>query len=196
MRRDLLVTALIFSIVGFIAGALFTGALGDARPVSPSLPAPVAPTVAQEDLPEGHPPLEMAERWQELREQAEASPGDVLAAVELASFLFTQGVWDQAEFWFEKALALNPRDTNVRTEYATLLYQQGRADDAIREYGVVLKEEPGKPAALFWLARARLEAKGDRVGAEKLYQQLRRAHPDFEGVQLLAALLEQGQPAE
>ena len=189
MRRDLLVTALIFSVVGFMAGALFTGAIGGARPASPVLSPPVVQSSSPEGLPEGHPPLELAERWQELRERAESNPDDVGAAVELANFLYDQGSWEQAAVWYEKALALNPRDTSVRTDYATSLYNQGRAGEAIAEYGAALRDEPDKPQALYGLARAKLEAEQDRDAAEKLYEQLRRAHPEFEGVRLLAALL-------
>ena len=196
MRRDLLITALIFSVVGFLAGALFTGAVGGARPASPALSPPVAPSSSQEGLPEGHPPLDLAERWQELRERAESSPEDFGAAVELANFLYDQASWEQAAVWYQKALALNPRDAGVRTDYATSLYNQGRAGDAIAEYGAALRDEPDKPQALYGLARAKLEAEQDRATAEKLYDQLRRAHPDFEGVRLLAAQLAETKPGE
>lgn len=201
MRRDLLITALIFSIVGFIAGALFTGAIGGAPSavaVTPPARPPAGQTAAISEggLPEGHPPMDLATRWQELRERAEADPKDAAAALELANFLFDQGAWDQAAIWYKKTLALGPDDTDVRTDYATSLYNSNRADDAVREYNAVLKAEPDKPQALYWLARAMAEKQGDFAGAEKILARLRRAHPDFEGIGLLESLLKDLKDAE
>ena len=198
MRRDLLVTALIFAIVGFIAGALFTGAVGDGaptRPVAPP-PRPAGQPASEGELPEGHPPMELAARWQELLERAEANPGEVEPAVELANFLYDQGAWDQAALWFEKALAINPDDTDLRTIYAISLYKVNRVDDAVREYEAVLAVEPDKPQALFGLAHAMVEKLNDRAGAEQILERLRRAHPGHESIALLESLLDAAKAAE
>lgn len=196
MRRDLLVTALIFTIVGFLAGTLFTGALGGPGRVASPAPQEPAQSAGGQNLPEGHPPMEMAGRWQQLRDRAEANPEDDKAAVELANFLYDQGVWDQAAVWYRRALALNPRNADARTDLATTLYQSGRYDDAIREYETALEQEPDKPQALFGLARAKLDGKQDRAGAEQAYERLRRMHPTFEGVQILAEMLGKARPTE
>ena len=193
MRRDLLVTALIFLFVGFAAGALYTGALGGpAITAAPGRPAAAAPVPASEELPEGHPPMDLAAQWQELRELAEANPQDERAQVDLANFLYDQGVWDQAAPAYQRALAINPRNTNVRTDLATSLFNSNQFEAARREYETALKQEPDKPQALFGLARVKLEGLQDRAGAEQAYERLRRAHPTFEGVAILAGLLEKG----
>ncbi len=198
MRRDLLVTALIFAIVGFIAGTLFTGAVGDAAPARPVAPPP-RPTeqpASGGGLPEGHPPMELAARWQELRVRAESNPGDVGPAVELANFLYDQGAWDQAALWFEKALAIEPGDTDLRTVYAIALYKMNRVDDAVREYEAVLAVEPDKPQALFGLAHAKVEKLNDRAGAAQILERLRRVHPGHESIVLLESLLDATKAAE
>lgn len=193
MRRDLLVTALIFLLVGFAAGALYTGALGGPTIAAPpGRPAATAPVPASEELPEGHPPMELAARWQELRERAEANPQDELAQVDLANFLYDQGVWDQAILAYQRALAINPRNTDARTDLATSLFNSDQFEAAQREYETALKQEPDKPQALFGLARVKLEGLQDRAGAEQIYERLRRAHPDFEGVAVLAEILGKG----
>lgn len=191
MRRDLLVTALIFLVLGFFAGALYTGAVGGPARPNPLTAGASAPPETPADLPEGHPPMEMAERWQQLRERAEANPGDEQAAVELANFLYDQGVWDQAVVWYGRTLEINPRNLDARTDLATCLFQSQQFDESIREYEAALQQEPNKPQALFGLARVKLQGKNDRAGAEQVFEQLRRSHPDFEGVKVLADLLRQ-----
>lgn len=193
MRRDLLVTALIFLLVGFVAGALYTGALG-----GPTIAAPpgrlvaTAPVPASEELPEGHPPMDLAARWQELRERAEVNPGDEQAQVDLANFLYDQDVWDKAVPAYQRALEINPRNTDARTDLATSLFHSDQFEAARREYEAALEQEPDKPQALFGLARVKLEGLQDRAGAEQAYERLRRAHPDFDGVAVLAEILGKG----
>lgn len=194
MRRDLLVTALLFTIVGFIAGALYTGALAGSGPAAAQGRTVSNPPAGSGVLPADHPPMEEARRWQELREKAEANPKDENAAVELANFLYDQGVWDQAIEWYQRTLEINPRNTNARTDMATCYFQAKMFDEAIKEYTAALTDEPNKPQALFGLARVKFEGKQDRAGAERVFEQLKQAHPTFEGVEVLAGILGKGAP--
>ncbi|MFQ5724415.1 MAG: tetratricopeptide repeat protein [Terriglobia bacterium] len=188
MRRDLLVTALVFMVVGFVAGWVYT------RQTAPPLPRQPPPASVETDLPEGHPPLDVAERWRVLQEQAEADPDNPRAAVALANFLYDLGRWDQAVPWYHHALELEPTDTDVRTALGTCYFNLERYDEALAEFDRVLEIEPDKPQALFNLAVTRLRGKQDPAGARRVYERLRRAHPDYEGLQALARLLE-GEPS-
>lgn len=177
-----------------MAGALYTGALAGNGPAVPS-PRPAATSPAgSAALPADHPPMETARRWQELREKAEANPRDENAAAALANFLYDQGVWGQAIQWYRRTLEINPKNTNARTDMATGYFQAQMFDDAIREYEAALKDEPNKPQALFGLARVKFEGKQDRAGAERVYEQLKKSHPAFEGVEVLAGILGKGAP--
>lgn len=188
MRRDLVITALIFAAIGFLAGLTYTRfADGGAPRISPARPSPSANP--EGDLPEGHPPLEVAERWRALEEQAEANPDDAQAALELANFLYDSGRWEQAIRHYQRVLELTPQNTNARTDLGTCYYNLGQYDRAIAEFTRALEIEPNKPQALFNLAMARLQ-KQDRAGARRAYEQLRRAHPAFEGLDRLGQLLE------
>lgn len=189
MRRDLLITALIFTAVGFVGGVVYMqyGAPASSRAAGPSsLAMPEDPA----GLPEGHPPINLAQQWQTLREKAEASPNDPKAALELANFLFDIERWEDATFWYKRGLTLEPKNTDARTDLATCYYNLKRYDEAIQEYNVVLELEPNKPQALYGLALARLNGKKDVAGARQAYEQLRRNHPDFPWTQELAQRLE------
>lgn len=156
--------------------------------VQPPAPSPAAE--ADEELPTGHPPLDVAQRWRELQERAEANPRDVGAARELADFLYDLERWEQAVFWYKRTLELEPKNTHARTDLATCYFHLNRHDEALAEYARALKLEPGKPQALYGLALTRLQGKKDRAGAQAAYKELRQAHPTFAGLEQLARELE------
>lgn len=190
MRRNLLVTALIFVTVGFAAGYLYTRYAGTSRRAAPAAPVAEPSPV----LPEGQPPLDVAQRWRALEERARANPRDPQAALELANFLFDIERLEDAAFWYRRALELDPNNTSARTDLATCYYHLNRYEEAISTYSAALQLEPDKPQALYGLALARLRGRRDRAGARQAYEQLRRRHPEFPGVELLAEQLNQGSP--
>lgn len=188
MRRDLFITALIFLVVGFVAGAVYTR-----QTTSGALRPAAAPAAASgSTLPVGHPPLDVAERWSTLQKQAEANPRDLRAQLELANFLYDTERWEEAITWYQRALELDPKNTDARTDLATGYYNLGRFDEAITHYTRALERERDKPQALYGLAMARLRGKNDAAGARRVYEQLRRTHPEFPGVATLAQLLNEG----
>lgn len=193
MRRDLLITALIFTAVGFVAGIVYSHQTG-AGSLRPAPPPSAASPAGDPTLPQGHPPLDVAQRWQTLQQQAEANPRDARAALELANFLYDLERWDQAVTWYQRALELDPKNTDARTDLATCYYNLGRYDEAIAAYNQALKLERDKPQALYGLAMARLRGKQDTAGARQAYEQLRRSHPDFPGLPTLAEQLGEGRP--
>jgi len=193
VRRDLLITALIFTAVGFVGGMVYSR-YAPGAPSAALAPAPVASVVSPEAeaaLPEGHPPLNIAEQWSALQQQAEANPKDPRAALEVANFLYDVERWQDAIRWYQRALELEPRNTDARTDLGTCFYNLSRFDEAIAEFNRTLELEPDKPQALYNLAMARLRGKQDTAGARRAYEQLRRSHPDFPGLPEMARLLEQ-----
>lgn len=191
MRRDLLITALLFTAVGFVAGVVYTRQTAGS-PRAPLVQAPAA--VESEALPEGHPPINVAERWSALQQAAEANPKDPRPALELANFLYDIERWDDAIRWYQRALELDPKNTDARTDLGTCYYNLSRFDEALAEFNRALKVEPDKPQALFNIAMTRLRGKQDAAGARQAYEQLRRSHPDFPGLEQLTQLLEGGRP--
>lgn len=196
MRRDLLITALIFTAVGFAGGVVYTRYAPGARSGALA-PAPAAAAMSPESspaLPEGHPPLNVAEQWSALQQQAEANPKDARAALELANFLYDLERWQDAIRWYQRALELDPRNTDARTDLGTCFYNLSRFDEAIVEFNRTLELEPDKPQALYNLAMARWRGKQDAAGARRAYEQLRRSHPDFPGLPQLAEVLKEERP--
>lgn len=191
MRRDLLITALIFTAVGFVAGYVYTkqASEGNART---TLQQPGVPGGSGQDLPQGHPPIDQAQRWLALEQQAQARPDEPRTLLELANFLYDIQRWEEAAVWYERALTLDPANADARTDLATCKFNLGRIDEAIAGYTRALKDEANKPQALYGLALVRLRGKKDAAGARQAYEQLRRHHPDFARLDVLARELETG----
>lgn len=194
MRRDLLITAILFTAIGFVGGYVYSQQTvsSSLRPVVQAPPTTLPGEQADTSLPQGHPPLDVAQQWRTLQEQADNNPRDPRAALALADFLYDLQRWEQAVFWYRRTLELDPKNTDARTDLATCYYHLKRFEEALADFGRALELEPNKPQALYGLALARLHGKQDRAGALQAYEQLRRSHPDFPGVELLARELEPG----
>jgi len=186
-----LITALLFTAIGFAGGYLYSRQItgGALRPTT--APTPAASQMGGEALPEGHPPIDVSERWRTLQEEAEKNPRDPRPALELANLLYDLERWEVATSWYQRALELSPKNADALTDLATCYFNLDRFDDALAAYQRALALEPDKPQALYGLALARLQGKQDREGARQAFEQLRRTRPDFPGMDTLERALAQ-----
>ncbi len=193
MRRDLIVTALIFIVIGFVGGYIFTRQAGKSGALlTPPLTGGAQSADEAMGLPPGHPPIDVSQRIVELRQEAEGKPEDPVPALRLADFLFEVGRCQDAVAWYERALARAPKEIDARIKMASCLTETGQADAAIRHLNTVLELKPNEPHALYHLAVAYLRGKQNRAEAERLYRQLRQVNPNFEGLDDLERLLRAG----
>jgi cytochrome c-type biogenesis protein CcmH/NrfG len=75
---------------------------------------------------------------------AQANPKDVDSRVELGNIYYDAGRYVEATGWYSQALALNPNDTNVRTDLATSYFYTGDTTKAIEEGRKVLAIDGAK----------------------------------------------------
>jgi predicted Zn-dependent protease len=79
--------------------------------------------------------------------------------------------YDSAEAAYRRALEIEPRSSQLRTELASVLAESGRAKDADELIAAVLADEPGYAPAL--LARGMAEMNASKfVAAESTFQQV------------------------
>lgn len=200
MRRELILTALIFTVLGFLAGHVYTRQALESQ-TNPS-PQPVinpeaapASTDMEANLPPGHPPINTEEMIHSLRQAAEQNPKDARAAVALANALVDARRFDDAVFWYKRGLALDPKDQNARTDLGSVYYNLTRYDEAIAEFERTLALNPTHAQALYNLAVVKLNGKHDVAGAREALQRLERAHPEFPPLAELKQSLEQASAA-
>lgn len=133
-----------------------------------------------------------------LKRAVEADPKDRSAIVSLANALFDMGQlgeaarFAEARTYYQKALDLDPKDVNARTDLG-LTYYFGEPSDpqsAIREYRRSLEIDPRHEQTLQNLATALIKT-GNRKEAEKTIEILRGVNPKNPALADLEALLAQ-----
>jgi tetratricopeptide (TPR) repeat protein len=133
-----------------------------------------------------------------LKRAVEADPRDRSTTVSLANALFDLGQMGEASRfvearqYYEKALEIDPKDINVRTDLG-LTYYFGEPSDpqsAIREYRKSLEIDARHEQTLQNLATALIKT-GNRKEAEKTIETLRSVNPKNPALPDLEALLAQ-----
>ncbi len=193
MKKETILTAIVFFIVGFLAGYItdaqfrWSAAQKSTTAGGPGL-AGTAPSAGARDsasssggspqsLPEGHPPIDEASVVRTLEEQAAKSPRDPESRLRLANFLYDHQEYDKAIEWYQRALELDPSNVNARTDLGTAYYYSGRPQDALREYRKSLEINPRHEPTLLNMVVVNLEGTHDVAAAEQAWEGLRRLNP-------------------
>jgi len=97
----------------------------------------------------GGPPAPVMQELEALRARLKANPNDLAAIVGLSDMYFDAGKFDQAIGFYTRALALDPTNPDVRTDYATALHQTGHDLEALKQLDIVLSQRPKFLQALY-----------------------------------------------
>ena len=124
----------------------------------------------------GGPPAPVLQELNALRARLKSNPSDLAALVGLADMYFDAGKFDEAGVYARHALALDPANPDVRTDYATALHQTGHDLDALAQLDTVLAQRPKFIQALFNRGVV-LQAIGRRTDAVAAFQRFIAAAP-------------------
>jgi tetratricopeptide (TPR) repeat protein len=138
-----------------------------------------------EKLPPGHPPLDLAANIKALENQAAQSPNDPRPLLGLANLYYDQKQFDKAANWYEKALTLDPKNVNARTDLGTAYYNLGRSQDALKEYEKSLKVDPTHEPTMFNIIIVNLEGTHDLAAARAAWDRLHKRNPNYPGLEAL-----------
>jgi cytochrome c-type biogenesis protein CcmH/NrfG len=86
----------------------------------------------------------------------------------------------EAAGYYEKSLALNPKDIATRNELASCLYYSGDTEGAMQQLDQSLQYDPKNPNSLFNLGMIRWQGKQDAQGAVTIWKKLLRTNPNLE----------------
>lgn len=189
MRKETIATAVVFLAVGFLAGyitdaqlhwnaqkqATQTGATPAAIPGgAPASPAGMTP----QGLPEGHPPIENAAVITQMEQMAEQHPNDPDIPLKLANYLYDQKLFDKSIEWYQRALKINPKDVNARTDMGTAYFYTGHPQEALREYQKALEINPSHEPTLLNSIVVNLEGTHDLAAAQMAWDRLHQLNPN------------------
>jgi tetratricopeptide (TPR) repeat protein len=193
MKKETIITAVIFLAVGFLAGYITDAQMSwSARQKAPQ--AAVAPsempppegdvsasaggTMPQQGLPEGHPPIDSAAVIQQMESLAAQNPKDVDVRLKLADFLYDQKQYSKAIEWYQRALELDPKNVSARTDLGTAYFYTGRPQDALREFDKSLEINPQHEPTLVNAIVVNLEGTHDLAAAQKVWDRLYKLNPN------------------
>jgi TPR repeat protein len=200
MKKETVLAAAVFFVLGFLAGYItdaqmnWSGrqkAVMTATPSMPSeMPSSGAPSTAQAGsmppgLPEGHPPIDSALIIKQLEEAAEQNPKDPEIPLKLANFLYDQRQYRQAIEWYQKSLAINPKNVNARTDLGTAYFYIGQTGKALEEYSQSLAIDPDHKPTLLNLIVVNLEGTHDMAAAQRAWDHLHSLDPANPALQSL-----------
>ena len=192
MKKETILTAVVFLVVGFLAGYItdaqmnWSGRQKAAMTASPGMPSEMpsggAPSAVQgggmpPGLPEGHPPIDTALVIKQLQGEAEQNPKDPEIPLRLANFLYDQRQYQQAIEWYQKSLAINPKNVNARTDLGTAYFYIGQAGRALEEYNQSLAIDPDHKPTLLNVIVVNLEGTHDIAAAQRAWDRLHNLDP-------------------
>jgi cytochrome c-type biogenesis protein CcmH/NrfG len=192
MKKETMITAVIFLAVGFLAGyitdaqmnwsarqktAQTAAAPSEMPPPGGAASTPTGGAMPQQGLPEGHPPIDTAAVIQQMESMAAQNPKDADVRLKLANFLYDQKQYSKAIGWYERALELDPKDINARTDLGTAYFYTGRPQDALREYDKSLEINPKHEPTLLNTIVVNLEGTHDLAAAQKAWDRLYKLNP-------------------
>jgi len=162
-------------------------------PVSSQLPAPLHSPAS--------PSLEQVKaaidaQAAPLLAQLKGNANDFAPLVNLGNLYYDAKQYPTAIEYYQKALAIQPKDTSVRTDMATAIWYAGNADRAITEFQKVLTEDPNKANALFNLGIVKWRGKKDAAGAISLWQGLLATTPNYDERAQVEDLIHQAEVSE
>ncbi len=206
MKKEVLLTAVVFLGVGFLAGMIYDAhrhwSSGQAPEtgggVSPQRETPAGGAAlggTMPGLPEGHPPINDAVLVRALEQQAAQNPNDPEPRLKLANFYFDQREFERAVEWYQKGLELDPKNVDARTDLGTAYFNLGRPDLALAEYRRSLEINPTHEPTLFNLIVVKLKGKHDRAAARAAWEKLHKRNPNYPGLDRMRESLDAGESA-
>jgi len=199
VKIETIVTAVIFFSVGFLAGFIFKSQRQIRVPAAAAVSSPSAAGAGSSSagamgagggasidpatgLPNGHPPLQVAQIIESYSQRASQNPKDPQIPLQLANYLYDKHYFNLAIQWYQQSLNLNPRNVNARTDLGTSFFYTGQPQQAITEYNKVLALNPKHQPTLFNLIVVNLEGTHDLRAANKYYDELDRLNPNYSGL--------------
>jgi tetratricopeptide (TPR) repeat protein len=216
VKKETVITAVVFLVVGFLAGYITEAEFNWNAPPpmaassSPSAGMTTPGTHAAESqngpagaaqsgapapteemkLPEGHPPLEETATIKALEDQAAQNPTDPQPLLGLANLYYNLRQFDRAANWYEKELALDPKNVSARTDLGTAYFNLGRPQDALREYQESLKIDPTHEPTIFNTIIVNLEGTRNLAAARAAWERLYKRNPNYPGLDSLKESLD------
>lgn len=192
--------AAICLVIGLAIGYFVRGSASPTATVAiadtatqPQPPASAAPAgMNQGPMPTLDDMKRMADKKAEpLLEKLKSDPKDVETLNKTALTYKSAHQFKEAITYFQKALAIDPKNVPIRTDMASCMYYTGDVDGAIAELNKSLTYDPKHAGTLMNLGIIKWQGKNDVKGAIAAWQTLLKLNPDFPQRAAIEQMIEQ-----
>jgi len=108
-----------------------------------------------------------------------ANPNDLDVLIQLGNLYYDNQKFQDAVDWYGRALEIDPKNINVRTDRGTSYWNLGRADAAIAEFRKSLELNSSHAQTLYNLGVVFLKGKNDVQEARKAWETLLATNPNY-----------------
>lgn len=180
--------AAICLVVGLLVGYLLRGSAPEGSPATLQQAAapgmPHSPAAAGGGMPHAMPTMEEMKRMadkkaEHLLVKLKADPNNPQLLNQIGIMYRSAHQFKQAQEYFQKSLAIDPKNVDVRTDMAACMFYGGDVDGALRELDQSLKYDPKHAGALMNIGIIKWKAKNDVPGAVASWEKLLKLNPDF-----------------
>ncbi len=175
--------AIVCLVIGVAIGYLVRGSA--AAPTAAARPtvtqAEAAPAgMGQQKMPTLEDMKRMADKQaRPLLDKLKSDPKDVQTLNKTALTYKSAHQFGEAITYFQKALAIDPKNVPIRTDMASCMYYTGDVDGAIAQLEKSLTYDPKHAGTLMNLGIIKWKGKDDVNGAIAAWQTLLKADPNF-----------------
>jgi len=195
------IMAVLCLLVGCAVGYLLRGSVGGSSATAPAAAVteqqqgmPPAGMGQQQQTPTPEQLKAMADKQAEpLLEQLKSKPNDAALLAQIGNLYYDAQVFPVAIDYYQKVLAIDPKNAPVRTDMATAMFYTSDFDHAIAEFDHVLKDDPKNGNALFNRGIAKWQGKMDVKGAMADWQLLLKEDPNYEQADKVKMYIAQAQ---
>ena len=120
-----------------------------------------------------------AEDEARLRGALMANPNDLDTLIQLGNLCYDNRRFQDAVDWYGRALAIDPKNINVRTDRGTSYWSLGQADASIVEFRKSLELNPSHAQTLYNLGVVLLNGKNNAQEARKTWETLLATNPNY-----------------
>lgn len=182
-------------IIGLAIGYFLRGSASPAT-------AAAAPAAASQPAPAGHagmapggmPSLDQMKQMADkqaapLLEKLKSDPNNADLLNQLGVTYRATHQFKAAAGYYQKALAINPKNVGARTDLASCLYYLGDVDGALAELDKSLTYDPRHTGTLVNIGIIRWKGKNDVDGAVAAWQKALKLNPDAQSQELIRHLI-------
>lgn len=173
MKKD----AILFVFAGFVLGSVVTFIVMnmlEAKNVPQKTQSVQTPNIPQEEMN----PSEHQSMMMQFIESAKQDPTNIQARITLGNIYYDRGKFEEAAKWYEEALALDPKNTDVLVDLG-VCYREKNPQKSIELFDTALKVDPKKQQALFNKVIVYLFDLKDVQKAKESLQKLEENYPDL-----------------